>query len=287
VSEKLRRRATEEELMDELARRVRQTHGDDDLSRQIERAERAATRAQDAFVRANVGLVFSLAHRYLGRGLALSDLVQEGNLGVLRAVEKFDPDRGFRFSTYASWWIRQSMIRALCNQARTIRVPVHAIELNRKLNQARRVCEQESGSPPSPSELAARTGLQEHQVNSFADLSHEPMSLDAPVGASTKLLLGEVIADDGPDPLEITVAAERAARLTRLLSHLSVRERTILRQRFGLDGRGSRTLREIGDEAGVSRERIRQLEAEALSKLKVLARLTGTDDSGASGHGRA
>lgn len=272
-------RATEEGVLDELARRVRLAHGDDDLSRAIERAQRAATRAQDTFVRANVGLVCSIAHRYVKRGLALGDLVQEGNLGLLRAVEKFDPERGFRFSTYASWWIRQSMIRALCNQARTIRLPVHALELNRKLSQARHAWERDSGRAPSVGELAEKTGLAEHQVHSFAELVHEPMSLEAPVAGASELVLGDVLADEAPDPAQSVVAADQAQHLSRLLSHLPPRERAILRQRYGLDGHGTRTLREIGAAAGVSRERIRQLESEAISKLKVLARLTGTDDS--------
>jgi RNA polymerase primary sigma factor len=279
VNEAARARASEEEILDELARRVRLAHDGDELARQLEQTQRVARDAQDAFVRANVGLVFSIAHRYASRGLALVDLVQEGNLGVLRAVEKFDPDRGFRFSTYASWWIRQSMIRALCNQARTIRVPVHAIELNRKLNKARRAHEQQSGATPSAEELAATTGLQEHQVESFVDFTHEPMSLDAPVAGSADLLLGEVIPDEGLDPAQAAVAADRAQQLAELLSHLPTREQKILNQRYGLDGHGTRTLREIGDAAGVSRERVRQIEAEALSKLKVLARLTGANDT--------
>lgn len=262
---------------------ARQARGEEHLSVLIQEARRATNSAAESFVRANIGLVFSIAHRYVGRGLALADLVQEGNMGVLRAVEKFDPTRGFRFSTYAAWWIRQSMVRALCNQARTIRLPVHAIELNRKVNQARRRCEQESGTVPTTSELAQRSGLEERQVEAFGDLVHEPMSLDAPASGSSEVTLAELVADTTENAADAALSNDRREHLGRLLEHLPARERNILRQRYGLDGRGTRTLREIGNAAGVSRERVRQLESEALSKLRVMARLSGTDDSDARG----
>jgi RNA polymerase sigma factor (sigma-70 family) len=243
-----------DEVVCELARRVkRAAAGGGDLVLSISDAERRANAARDAFVRANIGLVISIARRYVGKGLALADLVQEGNLGLMRAVEKFDPERGYRFSTYGSWWIRQSMSRALCNQSRTIRIPVHAIELNRKLARARRACELESGGRATIGELAERTGLDERQVETFSELLREPLSLDAPVSADGDASLGEFVPDQSAGPAQQAIHRDLQEQLSVLLGRLPAREQTILRLRFGLDGRGIRTLREIGEAAGVSR----------------------------------
>lgn len=260
-----------DDVLCELARRVKASLPDEETYRAIVDAEIRGNSARDEFVRCNLRFVVALAKRYVGKGLALSDLVQEGNLGLLRAVEKFDPSRGYRFSTYAAWWIRQGMSRALCNQSRTIRVPVHAIDLNRQLTQARHTHELRTGERATTAELAEQVGLDAAKVEAFGTLVSEPLSLDAPLGAGADASLGEFVADDADGPAEVAMHGDLALHLQAMVSKLSRREQMVLRLRFGLDGRGARTLQEIGKAAGVSRERIRQLEVEALRKLRRLA----------------
>jgi RNA polymerase sigma factor (sigma-70 family) len=272
LSRLARRLHLRDEVLGELARAVKAGHPPDhETRRAIVDAELRGTTARDEFVRCNLRFVVSLAKRYVGKGLALGDLVQEGNLGLMRAVEKFDPSRGYRFSTYAAWWIRQSMSRALCNQSRTIRIPVHAIELNRQLTNARNALEQRDGERATTAEVAAKVGLDEAKVEAFGTLVREPLSLDAPVGADAEASLGEFVADLVDGPAELAINGDLAAHLQAIVGRLSKREQMVLRLRFGLDGRGARTLQEIGKTAGVSRERIRQLEVEALQKLRRLA----------------
>jgi RNA polymerase primary sigma factor len=276
VLERLSRIGSKLELRDdallELGQRVKASYPPDHLTfRAISDAERRGNAARDEFVRCNMRLVVSVAKRFVGNGLSLGDLVQEGSLGLLRAVEKFDPSRGYRFSTYATWWVRQAMGRALSNQARTIRVPVHTLDLVRQLRQAQRASEQKTGKRATATELGAMTGLDPSKVEDLSHLVKEPLSLDAPVGAETDVTLGDFVADAEDGPVQRAIAADIGEHLLALVGRLNGREQMIVRLRYGLDGRGQRTLKEIGDVAGVSRERIRQLEIVALRKLRRLA----------------
>jgi RNA polymerase primary sigma factor len=242
---------------------------DSDLARELDTLVVMGRMAKRRLIEANLRLVVSVAKRYVGRGLTMLDLVQEGNLGLIRAVEKFDYARGYKFSTYATWWIRQAMSRALADQARTIRVPVHVVELiNRVVRLQRRVL-QERGHEPAPAEVAEMLDLPPERVLEVLRLAQEPVSLHAPVGEEDDVALGDLIEDgDATSPVESAAFLLLRQHLEAVLSTLGERERKVVQLRYGLaDGR-PRTLEEIGHIFGVTRERIRQIESKTLNKLR-------------------
>jgi RNA polymerase sigma factor (sigma-70 family) len=234
----------------------------------IVRSERAVDDARKELVKANLRLVVSIARRYANRGLQLADLIQEGNLGLMKAAERFDYRRGTKFSTYATWWIRQSIARALCETGRTIRLPVHMNELKSKLGRVRRELFAQLGREPTASELADSVGVSVATVTQAAEVGKATLSLDAPVHDDGDASLIECIADSDASPLAATEEAETASLVRALLGTLPPREQTILRLRFGIDHDSQHTLDEVGKQFGVTRERIRQIVARALDRLR-------------------